>query len=106
MGRSKIYPTEDQLRKLGFEHKGQGYDPRDFWWEMSLKNDEFQHEVTLELDAYFDFSLNIPELTDPIPLNFQSVEEIEIFSACFKRPWNHAFTGFKQKLNNAKKELI
>jgi hypothetical protein len=92
--RSKIYPSSEELVKLGFEQKGSGDDPRDFWHEIDLSNKEAsENEITLELDAYFDFVLNIPELTEPIPLNFKSIQEIEIFISVFKRPWNGAFAG-------------
>lgn len=76
--RSKIYPSLEELEKLGFEQKGSGDDPRNFWHEVDLSNKESsENEITLQLDAYFDFSLNMPELTEPIPLNFKNIQEIE-----------------------------
>lgn len=92
--RSKIYPTGEELEKLGFKHEGEGDDPRDFWYEIDLSNKEASgNKVSLCLDAYFDFELSIPELMEPIPLNFKSIEEIEMFISIFKRPWNGAFSG-------------
>jgi len=99
--RSKIYPTSEELVKLGFVKKGNGDDPRDFWHEIDLSNKEASdNELTLDLDAYFDFSLNMPELLEPIPLNFKSVEEIETFISVFKRPWNGAFSGMLDIFNS------
>lgn len=92
--RSKIYPSLEELINLGFEQKGSGDDPRDFWHEIDLSNKEAsENEISLQLDAYFDFSLYMPELTEPIPLNFKSIQEIETFISIFKRPWNGAFSG-------------
>lgn len=92
--RSKIYPTPEELEKLGFEQKGSGDDPRDFWHEIDLSNKEAsENEITLELDAYFDFCLNMPKFLEPVPLNFKSIKEIETFISIFKRPWNGAFSG-------------
>ena len=92
--RSKIYPSSEELVKLGFEQKGSGDDPRDFWHEIDLSNKEAsENDISLQLDAYFDFSLYMPELTEPIPLNFKSIQEIETFISIFKRPWNGAFAG-------------
>ncbi|KAF0198451.1 MAG: hypothetical protein FD170_3997 [Bacteroidetes bacterium] len=92
--RTKIYPTEAELTKLGFKKQGSGEDPRDFWQEIDLSNKEASgNEISLSMDAYFDFSLYIPELMEPIPLNFKSVQEIETFIAVFTRPWNGAFAG-------------
>jgi hypothetical protein len=93
--RSKIYPTPDELEQLGFKRKGKGEDPRDYWFEIDLSNYEASgNSIDLTLDAYFDFTLNMPELIEGIPLNFRSIEEIRIFIDVFKRPYNHAFAGF------------
>lgn len=92
--RTKIYLSAVELEKLGFKKQGSGNDPRDFWHEIDLSNKEASgNEISLNMDAYFDFSLYIPELYEPIPLNFKSLQEIETFISVFKRPWNGAFSG-------------
>lgn len=91
--RDKIYPGEKELKELGFNLKGKGHDPRDFWWEVDLDNCECDYEAKLILDSYFDFSIEMPELTEPIPLHFKNPKEIEIFIAVFKRNCNHSFAG-------------
>jgi hypothetical protein len=92
--RSKIYPTQEELTSLGFELKGEGGDPRDFWHEIDLSNEEaHKNDVYLSLDAYSDFYLEYEEDCPPIPLNFQSIDEIRIFISVFKRPFNHAFSS-------------
>jgi hypothetical protein len=79
---------------LDLNKKGDGDDPRDFWHEVDLSNKEASdNEVSLQLDAYFDFCLYMPELIEPIPLNFRSIQELELFISIFKRPWNGAFSG-------------
>ncbi len=94
LDRTRFYPSREELEKLGFIQKGCGDDPRDFWLEIDLCNDYTkENEITLQYDAYCDFTLYLPELTEPIPLNFQSVDEISIFIQIFKRPYNHAFAG-------------
>ncbi|HPI43695.1 MAG TPA: hypothetical protein PLH91_00555 [Tenuifilaceae bacterium] len=101
--RTKIYPTQEELEKLGFVQKGEGDDPRGFWHEIDLGNDfTDENNITLELDAYFDFTLCLPDLTNPVPLNFQSVNEISIFIQIFKRPCNHAFLGLMDVVKSNK----
>jgi len=101
--RTKLYPTPGELANMGFKLEGSGEDPRDYWQEIDLSNKESSgNEITLSVDAYFDFSLSIPELTEPIPLNFKSVREIETFIAVFKRPWNGAFSGMLDICNSKK----
>lgn len=90
--RTKIYPTPEQLKNLGFSKKGSGDDPRDFWYELDLSNDlSNPNKLKLELDAYFDFSLNFSD-EELIPISFQNIQEIELFISIFKRPSNHAFS--------------
>lgn len=92
--RTRFYPTQEELEKLGFVEKGEGNDARDFWLEIDLCNDYTkENEITLQYDAYCDFTLYLPGLTESVPLNFQSVNELAIFIQIFKRPYNHAFAG-------------
>lgn len=92
--RDKLYPDFDELEQLGFKKRGEGDDPRDYSFEVDLANPEAsENKPVLMLDAYFDFSLTLPELMESIPLNFQSIAEIENFIKVFKRPYNHAFSG-------------
>jgi hypothetical protein len=85
---NKLFLNETQLEQLGFIQRGSGDDPRDLWHEIELFKDA--ETVTLDYDAYRDFSLCMPDFS--IPLNFQTADEVKFFISIFKRKYNHAFS--------------
>ena len=85
--RMKLYPREIELVKMGFQKKGEGDDPRDFWHEIDLWDiTNIDQKLLLEVNAYSDFTLSIPELHFSVPIIFNSNLEIETFISIFRRP--------------------
>ena len=92
--REKMYLSHENLDYIGFTRKGQGEDPRDFWYEVDLSNAEsHKDKIVLCVDCFSDASLQLEDYDLSIPLNFQSIQEIEQFIKAFKRPFNHAFSS-------------
>jgi len=103
MSRKKLYVLTNELESLGFKKKSNGIDndPRDFWWEIDLSNNEDNpdYKIILFCDAYSDFTLEIAPIE--FHLNFQTLEELQTFINVFKRENNHAFTGILDILSKS-----